>query len=351
MHNGKRERGLLEGRIIACFSSCYHGGGGILGLAVQDYRNQSTSEDPTDSPAGAKDILGESDLAYRQFYFGTTALALSVLVLSPGVTWTYASMGQLLFLIFLNGLLYHHLQGSNPGYLDISIPKGETLKKCGKYLSDEDHEDEFELISSQGRDTLLSKLPGDNVVGEARSDDGLMEDTFPPLRAAYCTAKRKFVAKFDHFCPVLNTPIGERNHCLFWWWTVLQFIQFWKACGMAKTGFIWTLPSSDSNHTISGLPLFFLVIFLDFLIFMSGMLVFFHSFLLFTMSTTYELIKHEKVPYMQGLDPTDFPFSRSVPYNLRMACWTHGFGLLCRKWTSYKWELQKTRPDEATDVW
>ena len=33
---------------------------------------------------------------------------------------------------------------------------------------------------------------------------------------------QRYVAKFDHFCAITNTPIGEKNHCLFWWLLFFQ---------------------------------------------------------------------------------------------------------------------------------
>ena len=36
---------------------------------------------------------------------------------------------------------------------------------------------------------------------------------WPPLRTRFCKEAGAWVAKYDHWCPLLNTPIGERNHC------------------------------------------------------------------------------------------------------------------------------------------
>ena len=86
------------------------------------------------------------------------------------------------------------------------------------------------------------------------------------MRAVYCRAKKKYVAKFDHFCAILNTAIGERNHCLFWWFILAQCCVVSHTLTIAKTGFDWFA----SNHSDTDVSAFVVVLTLDIILFLLG---------------------------------------------------------------------------------
>ena len=44
-----------------------------------------------------------------------------------------------------------------------------------------------------------------------------------PYRAIYCKAERRWIAMFDHYCGILGTPVGEKNHARFWYVVVMNF--------------------------------------------------------------------------------------------------------------------------------
>lgn len=56
-----------------------------------------------------------------------------------------------------------------------------------------------------------------------------------PLRAQHCKFCARCVAKFDHHCFVLGTCVGEKNHCRFWWFLVLQSLEI--ALGLTIVGY------------------------------------------------------------------------------------------------------------------
>ena len=58
-----------------------------------------------------------------------------------------------------------------------------------------------------------------------------------PYRAIYCKAERRWIAMFDHYCGVLGTPIGEKNHARFWWYLCIQTMSLCYAIGIVHSGF------------------------------------------------------------------------------------------------------------------
>ena len=161
-------------------------------------------------------------------------------------------------------------QGSNPGYIDAP----ESHDPSNDRISRDANVDSAEasLESEEDKDQQTSRL--DNMDSETiaaspslEADEGMLEwNEFPPMRAVYCRAKKKYVAKFDHFCAILNTAIGERNHCLFWWFILAQCCVVSHTLTIAKTGFDWFA----SNHSDTDVSAFVVVLTLDIILFLLG---------------------------------------------------------------------------------
>ncbi|CAH9143135.1 unnamed protein product [Cuscuta epithymum] len=140
--------------------------------------------------------------------------------------------------------------------------------------------------------------------------------TLQPPRAKHCHDCDKCVLEFDHHCAWLGTCIGKGNHCRFWWyifeetslcvWTGILYIQFLKS-SISKAW--WT-------YAIVILLLAFLSIFFIFLL----LLLLFHSYLVLTNQTTYELVRRRRIPYLRGIPERVFPFSRGVCRNVFFFC-------------------------------
>jgi len=86
-------------------------------------------------------------------------------------------------------------------------------------------------------------------IGLDEQDDGTFQtkmdfadiaDDFP-LRSRYCKQADRVVPKFDHYCTLLGTPIGERNHALFWMYLVAQSIIILWGISIVSSGFIGTI--------------------------------------------------------------------------------------------------------------
>jgi len=290
-----------------------------------------------------------TDWAVRTYY-GPTLVTALLLVLSPvPLRWTTTSACRLWTLMILNGLLYHHLHDSDPGFLDPPPAKaghrdGQRPTDAGENGSSADPGDEEQGISGGNRGTsdhhslevlVSSQLNSDRAGFAAQAaaqtpiaptdrTATLAWERWPPMRAHYCRMKRRYVAKFDHSCDILQTAIGERNHALFFWWLLGSFLQFHEARGIAETRFSWSEHDDyggGDGWSMGIIPAFLVVVFMDLLMLLSGVMVLVHGGLLITGSTTHEFIRRERVGYLADAGYEDFPFSQGVIGNLKLACW------------------------------
>ncbi|KAJ6288813.1 hypothetical protein OIU76_024736 [Salix suchowensis] len=114
----------------------------------------------------------------------------------------------------------------------------------------------------------------------------------------------------------LGRALARGNHCQFWWyifeetalclWTGILYITYLKANILR----VWW------KDAVMILLLVTLSIALIFLL----LLLIFHSYLILTYQTTYELVRRRRIPYLRGIPERVFPFSKGVCRNLYDFC-------------------------------
>lgn len=243
----------------------------------------------------------------------------------------YMTMYLLLFVATL--AQYFFTSGSSPGYvLDAMRTVSETdalLTRPTVTSKQPASSKNGSVVITVDRNELGRNLLGNNAMYWTK----LVMDMYPPGTSArtytcsYCNVLQpprvkhchdcdKCVLQFDHHCVWLGTCIGQGNHCRFWWyiceetalclWTVILYITFLKA-NIAKAWWV---------DVIMIMLLATLSISLIFLL----LLLLFHSYLVMTNQTTFELVRRRRIPYLRGIPERVYPFSKGVCRNLYIFC-------------------------------
>ena len=262
---------------------------------------------------------------------------------------------QFFIMLGFSWFSYVLIQGSNPGFVNKDILRRAGFDPdTGRSTNDDDVEDTVSLTASStemklevemtnmtaSKKSSSSKMSETETIGlldydmeggseleddeeEQRLEDQVRAEykegiSHLPLRCRWCKRNEKYVAKYDHYCIVLGTCIGERNHCRFWWYLLAQTIALGWSISVVLTGIEYRMYWSTWFST--NLNKIFCAFVLWCLFFLIFSLLGFHSFLACSNMTSYELRKGSKIDYMADFDECDLPFSNGLFHNLRIFC-------------------------------
>lgn len=173
-----------------------------------------------------------------------------------------------------------------------------------------------------------------------------------PVRAHFCKVSQRYVHGFDHYCGVLATPVGERNHCRFWWFLLAQSATIGAALGITHSAFQFQ-PTYTGWWSANG-GVFALALTLWILLAFAGGMLLLHSWLAITGSTSYELFKGpRRVWYLRHTKMCDYPFSKGPAGNLQAFCCLSDaacVALYGRRWRAQAWAVPGRIVRDSDDV-
>ncbi|KAM1810102.1 hypothetical protein FF1_026820 [Malus domestica] len=273
----------------------------------------------------------------------------------------YTAIYLTLYVVTL--IQYFVTSGSSPGFVVDAmrtVNESNTIFRKASGISKQPAPNKIgSVVVTVERNQLGRSLLGNNATSWTK----LVMDLYPPgtsvrsLTCSYCNVEQpprskhchdcdKCVLQFDHHCVWLGTCIGVGNHCKFWWyiceetalclWTAVLYITYLKA----NISVAWW------KDAIVILLLVILSIIMIFLL----LLLIFHSYLVLTNQTTYELVRRRRIPYLRGVPERVYPFSKGASRNLYEFC--------CIRSSNYRMEPlptaqqleEKSRPYTCCDV-
>jgi len=272
------------------------------------------------------------------------------LAMMSAIVWTTprleGSITGFVFIILLCVLSFLILQGSDPGYFEI----GETTQ-CEMELTIPDSEIPMDSPPFQDSDSEAEDEDDDFELDiEPSALDN--SNTLPP-RAKFCRNSKRYVATFDHFCAVLGTCIGERNHFRFYWFLVFHTLGIANCLQMVQSGFRDSKAEVGAWLDLNSHALM-VTIALVFLLIMSGSLLVFHTFLVLANMTSYEFLRADSISYLRGTKDFDLPFSRGLYHNLNRFCCLDGVRLFFvprSEWRPRAWRVPESINRDSEDVW
>ncbi|KAF5753089.1 protein S-acyltransferase 10 [Tripterygium wilfordii] len=272
----------------------------------------------------------------------------------------YTSLYLLLFVATL--VQYFVTSGSSPGYvLDAMRDINETnvtFRKTSASSKQPASSKNGSLVITVDSGQLGRNAPGSNATSWTKR----VLDMYPPgtsirtVTCSYCNVEQpprskhchdcdRCVLQFDHHCVWLGACIGRGNHCKFWWYIFEET----ALCLWTGILYITYLKTNIARAWWKDVIMILLLITLAFCMIFLLLLLLFHSYLVLTNQTTYELVRRRRIPYLRGIPERVFPFSEGICRNLYNFCCVQS-SIYSLEWLPTTLELEeKSRPYTCSD--
>ena len=176
----------------------------------------------------------------------------------------------------------------------------------------------------------------------------------PPLRSHHCRQCNRCVATFDHHCNLIGKCVGERNHCRFWYFLVLQYAGFWICCnvvGSSQLG-LTTLLFHQQDFGWDAMQVVIAKLYLYPLTAFAFIMLIIHTVFSISNSTTFECNKGPRhLEYLKGTREMDLPFSKGIRHNLRAFCCQRDGAVATTPWKPTLWQAPGRIVRDSEDWW
>lgn len=229
----------------------------------------------------------------------------------------YTALYLLLAIITISQYLY--TAGSNPGYVMDVLREDQLaeadMKRARDNLTGVQRMERAQGDGNRNGSTRITLWHGSSSSSSNRTC--LTCRVLQPPRSKHCHDCNKCVFRFDHHCVWLGTCVGHGNHCRFWWYILDETV----LCLWTGAMYVASLTRiGGSNSWLYAAAVIILLIALScFLIFLV-LLLLFHSYLVITNQTTYELIRRKRIPEFRNVPDKVNPYSKGCIRNIYSFC-------------------------------
>lgn len=224
-----------------------------------------------------------------------------------------------LLLMVLTVTQYLFTAGSNPGYV-VDVLREDQIAEADMKRAMDNSTGVQRMERARGDVGLYGSAKINLWRGSGSSSSNRTCPTcrvLQPPRSKHCHDCNKCVFRFDHHCVWLGTCVGYDNHCKFWWYILDETVLCLWTSVMYATSL--TTIGSSSSWLHSTAVIILLIALLCFLLFLV-LLLMFHSYLVITNQTTYELIRRKRIPEFRHVPDKVKPYSKGCVKNIYSFC-------------------------------